>query len=184
MKNIIVYYSNTKNNEILANELQKRLGCDILKIEEVKKRTGLTILLDLLFNRKPKLKDHAFSLELYSDFIFVAPIWAGKIASPLRSFLLNEKRHIKSFSFISLCGGIDGQVDKIVRELTTILQHEPKVVKELWINHLLTADKRNTVRYTSGYRMLPSDLVNFKEGIDAFVRSQDVLTDHAHYKLR
>jgi flavodoxin len=171
MKNIIIYYSNTHNNEILANDLQKKLSCDILKIEEVGKRTGLTILLDLIFNRKPRLRDHGVSLERYSDFIFIAPIWAGKIASPLRAFMLNEKRRIKSYSFISLCGGIKGQVDKIEKEIKTILQHDPKLVKELWINNLLAEDKKNTIKNTSGYRVMPSDLENFKETIDEFVKA-------------
>jgi flavodoxin len=184
MKTIIVYYSNTRNNEILAHDLQKRLSCDILKIEEARKRTGLTILLDLLLNRKPRLKDHGVSLDLYSDFIFVAPIWAGKIATPLKAFLLKEKKHIKSYSFISLCGGIKGQVDKIENELKMILQHDPKLVKELWINHLLPAEKMNTIKYTSGYRVLPADLENFKENINGFVRSQMAQANLTHYELR
>lgn len=184
MKSIIVYYSNTHNNELLAYDLQKRLSCDLLKIEETGKRTGLTILLDLLFNRKPKLKDHRVSLESYSDFIFVAPIWASKIASPLRSFLLNEKQHIKSYSFISLCGGIEGQVDKIRKELKTILQHDPTLVTELWIDDLLTADKKNTVKYTSSYRVLPADLEKFKAKIDEFVSSQIVQPHLTHDELR
>jgi flavodoxin len=184
MKCIIVYYSNTHNNELLAYALQKRLSCDILKIEETSKRTGLTIIIDLLFNRKPKLKDHGVSLESYNVFIFVAPIWASKIASPLRSFLLNEKQHIQSYSFISLCGGIKGQVDKIQKELKTILQHDPKLVTELWIDDLLTADKKNTVKYTSSYRVLPEDLEKFKEKIDEFVSSVIVQPHLTHDELR
>jgi flavodoxin len=64
MKTIIVYYSSTHNNEILADNLQKKFSCDILKIEEIRKRTALTILGDLIFNRNPKLKDHGVSLAL------------------------------------------------------------------------------------------------------------------------
>lgn len=184
MKTIIVYYSNTNNNEVLAHDLQKKLSCDILKIEEVSKRTGFRILLDLLFNRTPRINDHGIPLELYSNFIFVAPIWAGKIASPLRSFLLKEKEHVKSYSFISLCGGVEGQVDKIKKELKTILQYDPKLVKELWINHLLPAEKMNTVKYTSGYRVLPADLENFKEQIDEFVWRQNIHPNLTHHELR
>jgi flavodoxin len=184
MKTIIVYYSNTHNNEILAHDLQKKLSCDILKIEEVGKRTGLTILLDLIFHRSPKLKNHDVSLTHYTDFIFVAPIWAGKIASPLRAFLLKEKERVKSYSFISLCGGVKGQADKIKKELKTILHDDPKLVKELWINNLLPAEKMNTIKYTSGYRVLPSDLENFKEEISEFVKNQTVLPTLTHYELQ
>ncbi len=172
MKTIVVYYSNTHNNEILAHDLQKKLSCDILKIEEVKKRTGLTIFLDLLFDRTPKLKDHSISLELYSDIIFVSPIWASKIASPLKAFMLKEKQHIKRYSFISLCGGVKGQLEKIKKQLLKILKREPKAVKELCINDLLVSERKNTIEYTSGYRVLPADLENFKGKIDEFLRVQ------------
>jgi len=172
MKTIIIYYSNTHNNEILAHNLQKKLSCDILKIEEVGKRTGLTILMDLLFDKTPKIKDHSISLELYSYIIFVAPIWASKIASPLKAFLLKEKQHVKRYSFISLCGGVKGQLEKIKKQLLKILQREPEVVKELCINDLLVSERKNSVKYTSAYRVLPADLENFKEKINEFLRLQ------------
>jgi flavodoxin len=174
MKTLIVYFSHTGNNEILAKYLQKRIACDTLRIEEASRRTGMTILLDLLFGRTAKLKDHGQPLEIYSDFIFVAPIWAAKIASPLKSFLLKEKDHVKSYSFISLCGGATGQLQKITNELQKILQRDPKVVKELWINDLLPPDKINTIKYTSGYRATVADLENFKDEIDDFLGIQNV----------
>ena len=57
MKTLIAYYSFTHNNEVLAKDLQKKLNCDIHKIEEPGKRTGFTILLDLIFNRNPEILD-------------------------------------------------------------------------------------------------------------------------------
>ena len=170
MKTLIVYFSYTKNNKFLACQLQKNLLCDIFEIEEERKRTGLTILLDLIFDRRPKLKDSGVSLSLYENVIFVAPIWAGKIASPLKSFLLKESGHIRSYSFISVCGGTKGQAEKINNELKNITGLDPIVVKELWINDLLPSDKKNSVKYTSGYRILPADLERFSEGIEALVK--------------
>lgn len=172
MKTLIVYYSYTRNNELLAYELQKRLGCDILKIEESKARTGLTIALDLLFNRNPKLKDHNLSLKDYSNFIFIAPVWASKIASPLRSFLSKEKKYIRSYSFISLCGGIKGQVEKLEKEIERIVGVKANQIKELWINDLLSEDKRDTIKYTSGYRVKPEDVKKFGFKIEEFLHDQ------------
>ena len=164
MKTIIVYYSHTHNNEILAGDIQKKLSCDILKIEEVKKRTGFTILLDLLFDRTPTLKGHAASLNLYDDFIFVGPIWASKIASPLKAFLLKEKKYIKHYSFISLCGGVKGQLEKINKQLLLILQHEPEAIKELCINDLPVSERKNAAKY----------LESFKDRIDEFLSTRFV----------
>jgi flavodoxin len=174
MKTLIVYFSHSGNNEILVKYLQNKISCDTLRIEEASRRTGMTILLDLLFNRTPKLKDHGRPLENYSDFIFVAPIWAGKIATPLKSFLLKEKDRLKSYSFISLCGGVKGQLQKITDELKKILHRDPELVKELWINDLLPPDKINTVKYTSGYKATVADLDNFKDEIDDLLGRQIV----------
>lgn len=174
MKNIIVYYSNTRNNELLALHLQKKLSCDVLKIEEVNKRTGITILLDLLFNRNPKLKGHGVHLAQYDHFIFVAPIWAGKIASPMRSFMKEEKEHIKSFSFITLCGGIQGQLVKITQQLKTILGLDPTVVEELWISHLPSA------KNTSNYHVTAEDLEYFRKQENEFLSAQITSSEVEH----
>ena len=184
MKTIIVYYSNTHNNEILAYYIQKKLSCDILKIEEVRKRTGLTILMDLIFNRTPKLNQHSISLELYSDIIFVAPIWASKIASPLRAFLHKEKQNVKHYSFISLCGGVKGQLENIKKQLSEILGCEPSAAKELWISDILAMDKKNNIKYTSGYRVVPTDLENFRQKIDEFLNGQLLQSNSKKYELQ
>ena len=168
MKTLIAYYSNTHNNEILALDLQKKLACDILKIEEMKQRTGMTIFLDLVFARTPKLKQHGVILEPYGNFIFVGPIWAGKIASPLRAFITAEKKYIKRYSFISLCGGAKGQAEKIKKELMAILTLQPKTIKELWLSDLLVAERKNSIKYPSGYRVVSADLENYREKLTSF----------------
>jgi flavodoxin len=170
MKTLIVYYSYSHNNEILAKYLQQKLSCDILKIEEQSKRWGISILLDLVFQRIPRLKEHGISLDLYEHIIFLAPIWGGKIASPLSSFLMKEKSHIRSYSFISICGGANGQAEKIFGELKEISGLKPSNVKELWVNNLLPADKKDTIKNTSGYRIVPADLQKFRNEIDEFLR--------------
>lgn len=176
MKTIIAYYSYSNNNEILAKYLQQKLSCDILKIEEKGKRWGISIFLDLVFQRIPRLKEHGVSLDFYDHFIFIAPIWAGKIASPLRSFLMKEKSHIRSFSFITVCGGGEGQLDKISKELKKLLGIDARLVKELWINNLLSSDKRNTIKYTTRYRIGPKDLKEFRNEIDELVRAIELPT--------
>ena len=55
MNTLIVFYSHSGNNERLAFELKARIGCDIHRISEVKKRNNVSILLDFLFKRKSKL---------------------------------------------------------------------------------------------------------------------------------
>jgi len=165
MKQLIVYYSFTQNNEVLAKALQQRLGCDLLKIDTVKKRSAMTIFLDILFNRKPVLRSYRVDHDV-EQYVFVAPIWAGRIASPLKTFLQEERNNIKCYSFITFCGGIQGQKDKIENELTRLLTERPQMVTELWVSDLLTAEQKKNV---TGYRATESDLAKYKAKIDEFV---------------
>ena len=165
MKQLIVYYSFTQNNELLAKALQQRLGCDILKIETVKKRSVLSIFLDILFHRKPALRSYRVDHDV-EQYVFVAPVWAGRIASPLRTFLQDERNNIKHYSFITFCGGIQGQKEKIENELTKLLTERPIKVTELWLSELLTGEQRKNV---TGYRATEKDLAKYKAKIDEFV---------------
>lgn len=179
MKILVVYYSHTHNNQKLAYQLQKKLKCDFLKIEELKQRTGFTILMDLLFNRKPPIKVYPYYLKDYDHIIFVAPIWAGKIATPLKTLLLNEKSNILEYSFITLCGGSNhGQHDKVQKELATFMNKEPLRVVELFINDLLPPEYKNSVKHTSGYRIKDSEFKVFETQIQHFL--DDVLLPVAH----
>src|SRR6185369_7129369 len=131
MKAIIVYYSHSSNNEALAYELKHRLGCDLLKIEEEKQRTGFTILFDLLFRRDAKIKKSNVFLSDYNTVVFISPIWDAQIATPLKTFIKAEREHIKNYAFITVCGGRDGQHEKIVKQLTQLVLKKPIIVTEL-----------------------------------------------------
>lgn len=170
MKTLIVYYSFTQNNEKLAKRLRDLLNCDIVKVETVKKRSGLSIMLDLMLNRKPVIKPVPYYLPDYDHVIFVAPIWAGRIAMPLKTYLIHEKANIQRYSFISLCGGRPGQKEKIQQELHSILDIAPDNLIELWINDLLPPDKKDTIKFTSGYRITPDELVQFEKNFEPIIR--------------
>lgn len=168
MKTLIVYYSFSYNNTQLANYLQEQLHCDTQKITEAKKRTGLKIFLDLIFNRRPPIMKLDRSLADYENLVFIAPIWGGKIATPLKSLLLQERKNIKRYSFITVCSGAEGQQDKIEKELASLVGRQAEIVTELWINDLLPPEERNTIQYTTGYRISQNDLQKFSDKLNYF----------------
>jgi flavodoxin len=169
MKTLIVYYSFTGNNQKLAIKLQQKLNCDLYGIQEVRKRKPITILIDLLFKRLPKVMEPSNDLSQYDHVIFIAPIWSGKIASPLRSFLINERSNICRYSFITVCSGRPQQQSWITNGLRNVLEKEPVIVQELCINDLLPEEKKNNIKYTTPYRILGNDLDAFKDKIEAFI---------------
>lgn len=170
MKTLIVYYSFTGNNQALAINLQKKLNCDLYRIREVKKRKPITILVDLLLKRLPKVMKPTNDLRQYDHLIFIAPIWSGKIASPLRSFLVNERMDISRYSFVTVCSGRPHQQSWIMNELRKVLGKEPDIVEELCINDLLPQEKKNNIKYTTPYRIQGEDFDVFNDKIETFIR--------------
>ena len=166
----IIYFSHTGNNEKLALYLKERLKCSVHKIMEAKKRKTISILLDFLFGRDTKLLASDIDLDDYDMIVFISPIWGSKIATPLRKFICNKKGNIKKFSFISLCNGEIGQVEKLISELSNIAQKTPITCTELKINRLLPEEKRK-IKYTFNYRVSDDDIKFFDDDINDFVRS-------------
>lgn len=178
MKTLIVYYSFTHNNELLAKNLESRLGCDVLKIETLRKRNSFSILFDLLFKRRPAIQKHSLTLTDYDQFVFIAPIWGGTIAAPMKTFLSEEKIHINRYSFISVCGGLAGQLENIEEQLKQILGKNPVSVVELWVSEIIKASTKDA-KIVSRYRIAPDELAQFETKIKDFcfaIRSEKVLT--------
>lgn len=170
MKTLIAYYSFTENNEKLAVYLQKRINCDIVKIETIKSRNSFSILFDLIFNRMPATKAVPYSLKDYDHVIFLAPIWAGKIAMPMKSFLVKEKTNIPDYSFITMCGGGNpDQKQNIRKQLSEVLQKDPLDVVELWVSKLFP---EGGIKPTSAFRIEETDLDKFQSEISSFLREQ------------
>lgn len=177
MKNLIVYYSFSGNNEFLARELQKALKCDIYKIVELKKRKTLTILFDLFFNRKPEIVKPDVDLSRYDHTVLIAPVWNAGIGSPLKSFIEIEKNNLKSYSFITVCSGRAGQHKKLTSQLARLTKTEPVKVTELMINDLLPPEKKDKIKYTTSYRISPEDFRYFENTMKKFIRT---ITDDLH----
>ena len=177
MKILIVYFSFSGNNEILALEFGKILNCDTLRITEVKKRNAFSIFFDLVFNRTPRIQEHGKKISEYGHIIFIAPIWGSKVASPLKSFLQLEKNNITRYSFISVCSGSTGQKDKIEKELQSLVGKPPVITTELWINDLLPKEKKNKINAVTSYRIKPQDLLSFGAEIN---RHAETISDRIY----
>ncbi len=171
MKAIVFYYSFTNNNKLLAAEIQRLLGCDVFKIEPVRKRTGFSIFLDVVFNRTPEVNAPPSNLGEYNLCIFVGPVWAGKIAAPLRAFLRKTAPAVTRYAFVTVCGGGNPQqANKISNELKSILGCEAVGVCELWVSDLVSEENRNKISTVSGYRIDRRDLMIFQQRLATFLR--------------
>ena len=63
MKNLVIYYSKTGNNENLANEISTRLSCISEAIVEKRKRTMFTLIKEMLFKKLPEIYEIKSSIS-------------------------------------------------------------------------------------------------------------------------
>lgn len=171
MKTLIVYYSFSHNNELLARTLQAELECAIYPIREVlKKRSWFTILLDLLFDRRPPIEAGECHVADYDCCLLVGPVWGGKVASPLKTFLLREKKNLTRYAFVTVCGGRNpAQAIQLRKELSTLTGKEPEGVCECWVSELLPADRKHA-KDVSSYRIQEKDLMVFQGRVATFLQ--------------
>jgi flavodoxin len=87
---LVVYYSMTGNSRRVAQELRQALGADIEEIREPHPRKGLTGVLralrDAILRREPPILPTAADPSRYDLVVLGGPVWAGRFASPVRSF--------------------------------------------------------------------------------------------------
>lgn len=113
MKNIVIYYSNTGNNDYLANRIAKQLNCPIEKIQP-----NVDVQVLLMFGVNFGIKKIKSNLKEYDRVILVGPIWMGKFVAPLKSFLKSYKKDIKKLVFATCCGStFEKSRDKFGHEL-------------------------------------------------------------------
>lgn len=169
MRFLVVYFSFSGNNRLLATLLARRLDCESCAVVDEGRRTTFTILLDMIFRRMPRLQALEKNLGNYEHIVFVAPVWNYRLANPMAALLQREREHIASYSFITLCGNARaGQRQSLEDQLIRLTGKQPRTVQELRVSALL-ADKGLDAKLVASYRVAGSDLVFFDRRIAEFV---------------
>lgn len=89
-KSAIIYYSWIGNTHVIATEIQRLTGFDLIRIEEEKHREFGKIAgaaMGAFFGMKSKLKAMDFSLKNYENIILGCQVWAGKTTPAINAFL-------------------------------------------------------------------------------------------------
>ena len=171
----IVYFSQTGNNQLLAESLAHRLRCGAFRILERHRRTTFRTIMDLAFGLSPALRPFHAPLEAYTHVIIVGPVWASRLASPLRSFLAQHRDQLKDYSFITLCGyERTGQKQRLTKELTRRVGHPPRAVCELRVADLVPRQSRNSISVVTPYRVSEEELPAFDVAIGDLSRAAGI----------
>ena len=165
MNVVVISYSLTGNNEALAKSISEKFAAEHIKITEPKPRTMGAIVLDVIFNKTPKVQPPPETLVDYDLILFLGPIWMGKIATPLRAYLKYIKKTQCRYAFISISGGADGVNPKLESELKKIVGKEPTSLIDLHIVDLLPSDPKPTRKNTSAYKINNEDIEKLTNSI-------------------
>jgi hypothetical protein len=165
MKVLVISYSLTGNNGKLASSLASRLDAKHIQIIEEKQRNNGSIAFDILFNRIPRIKININNIEEYDLIVFVAPVWMGCIAAPLRACFSNVASKLKRYAFISISGGADGPNPKLENELIKRLRKTPELVLDMHIADLLPKEPKPTRDVTSKYQITEEDTRNLTDKV-------------------
>lgn len=164
-------YSLTGNNGTLAAAVAKALSAEHIEILEEKPRKMGAIILDMILNRTPRVQPLPAVLEQYERILFIAPVWMGKVASPLRAYLKHLKVHPQPYAFASISGGALNTNPKLADDLEKRARTKPVVFIDLHITDLLPTEPKPTMKDTSAYRLNDAEISKLARVIAASVKN-------------
>lgn len=139
-RTLIAYYSMSGNTERLAGELRAALGpgADLEPIREPRPRRGalgaLRGMLDSLFRRTPPIEPAAHDPAAYDLLVLGGPVWAGRIAGPVRSYVQRLGEKVPRVAFFCTLGGHGA--DSAFLELEGLCHRAPQTTLAVDARHL------------------------------------------------
>jgi len=127
MKTIIVYFSLTNNTKWVTNQvmdLYPDADCHEIKLSKSKKvRPGLftTFLygMRMALGLKMPIQKENIDWSLYDQVIIGSPVWMGKAAPPVKTFL--KQHDIQNKKISAFCTSGSGKPGDVFKELSKLL---------------------------------------------------------------
>lgn len=131
MTDYVVFYSLTGNSRETAERLARTIDAKLVEIAEVQPKTPglrgfISGVLDSLFQRRPEIKSTP-GLATGDRVILCGPIWAGRVAGPIRTWLNEHGKQAGQFVWVPHSGG-NRAWPKAIAEITELTGHLPSRV--------------------------------------------------------
>lgn len=171
---VFISYSLTGNNGLLAGSLAAACAARHERIVEVNPRTIAKTAFDMLLGRTPRVTVSLEAIDASDTVVFVAPVWMGRAASPLRSAFKSLRG--REYAFVTISGGADGPGSNsgLAADLGRRLGKAPLAVVDMHIADLIATPPTPTRNDTSAYRVNESDLSNLTARTLASLRAAGV----------
>ena len=107
-KTLVIAYSYTGTSRRLAGLLCAQQGWPAGDVVELRPRAGawgtLRCVLDSVLRRQPSVRYVGPPIKDYDSAVLIAPIWLGRLAGPMRSFIANYADSLPDIAVISVVG--------------------------------------------------------------------------------
>ena len=140
----IVYYSLKGTNEKIARQLAAELDLPLHRIEDVSSRNGFFNFMrsgyQSTFRRCPPIKAIEDFPAGQEPVILLAPVWAGKICSPLRTFCTKYAGQFSAFSLVLTRSDPENKYEAMKDEDAQLLGAECQVFESYCAKSVTPAD--------------------------------------------
>jgi flavodoxin len=108
MKALVIYYALIGNTQKVAEAIASAFNADIESIQDRKTRTGIFVMLSTvlqtLFSRSSRIRTVNTDPGQYDLLILGSPVWIGRLAAPMRSYIQLEKGRFNQVAFFCTQG--------------------------------------------------------------------------------
>jgi len=127
-RTLIAYYSMSGHTRTIANELREATGADVEEIVEPHPRHGfggmVRAMVDAVARRKPPISPPTHDPADYDVVAIGGPVWAGRMASPVRTYAQQFGGKVPHIVFFCTEGGRGA--DTAFADLEKICGHAPE----------------------------------------------------------
>lgn len=108
---LVVYFSFSSNTKLIAENISKTIGADIVELSTSEKypTKGFKKYFwggkSVIFGDKPTLTNEKIDLNRYDTIIIGTPVWASSYAPPIRSFISQYDIHSKRIALFACHAG-------------------------------------------------------------------------------
>lgn len=158
---VVIYYSRTGVTLTAATQLANMLGCPKAEVADAVPRAGaygdLRCVVDNLFRRKAGYRYSGPPLANVRDVIVMAPVWMGRLAAPMRTFLEDANtlpRLVAAVTIMARRGGL-----RAAQDIGDAIGREPFPVLTLVEQDIISGAARAEIkRFADAYLRARPDL--------------------------
>lgn len=133
MKALVVYYSLSGNTQKVAEAIAKACNADIEKIRDRKTRIGmfgmLRTVFQTLFSKSSQIRTVYADPGRYDLLILGSPVWIGRLAAPMRSYIQREKDRFNQVAFF--CTQYSSGAANVFNSMATLSAKQPVATMEV-----------------------------------------------------